>query len=158
MLWLIVLWEKLLMMEARLVGCFQRWESVINGEIQSAEVLIGPRWVSLEIWEKKIWLFEFPFISMPMKYQLPVCFSYQHFLFGVIVCVGKSKVFCFVCKDSEVQCTYPPLHPPTLHPQRALIIGSQRHSLSEEQSLIPEWRDTHERKQEGEGGEDFPSH
>lgn len=67
---------------------------------------------------------------MSMKYQQPVCFSYQHFLCGITVCVGKSGVFCFVCKEVEVQCPTPP--------QRALIIGSQRHSLSEEQSLTPE--------------------
>lgn len=75
--WLILLWEKVLMNVAMPLGCSQRWQSVRNGEIQNAEVLIGERWVDLEIWEKTIWLLACPFISMLMKYQQPVCFLLQ---------------------------------------------------------------------------------
>lgn len=50
-----------------------------------------------------------------------------------------ASLFGYEKAESCTSCT-----PPTHLPQRALIIGSQRQSLSEEQSLAPEWRDTHE--------------
>lgn len=67
--------------------------------MQSVEALIGCRWVDLEISGEDL-----PIYSH--DYEVPACvffFSLEHFLFGIVVFVGRNGVFCFVCKEGEVQ-------------------------------------------------------